>query len=357
MRLVRESDIEDLALGAVVLGTGGGGDPLIAKIMLRQAIERHGPVRVVSAGEIDPDGLVLPIGMIGAPTVIVEKFPSGDEARAVLHAMEARLGRTGVAVMPMEIGGMNSLFPLAVAAELGLPVVDADFMRRAFPQLEMTLLTLAEVPASPATLCDAKGNSVLFEAVDNRMSERLLRASVAEMGMIAVFSAYPMTASQVERHAATGSLTLCHEIGRSLTAIQAGAPGAYERFLAVSDAVILFSGKVLDIERRTTAGWARGTVALEHLDQPDRVMRVEIQNENLIALEDGEPVATVPDLISLIDIETGIPMTTEALRYGQRLHVIGMPAEHRWHTPEGIALAGPRAFGYDLDYFPIRRDR
>jgi DUF917 family protein len=82
-------------------------------------------------------------------------------------------------------------------------------------------------------------------------------------------------------------------------------------------------------------------------------MRVEIQNENLVAFEDGEAKVMVPDLITLIDIETGVPMTTEMLAYGQRLHVIAMPALDRWRTPEGLALAGPRAFGYDIDYAPI----
>jgi DUF917 family protein len=30
-----------------------------------------------------------------------------------------------------------------------------------------------------------------------------------------------------------------------------------------------------------------------------------------------------------------------------------MPAEPRWHTAEGLALAGPKAFGYDVDYVAL----
>ena len=37
-------EIEDIALGAAVLGTGGGGDPYIGRLMATQAIEDHGPV-------------------------------------------------------------------------------------------------------------------------------------------------------------------------------------------------------------------------------------------------------------------------------------------------------------------------
>lgn len=346
-------DVEDLALGAVVLGTGGGGDPYVAKIMLAEAIEKYGPVPLVSAADLEPDGLLLPVAMVGAPTVIVEKFPNGLEAHTVLRALEDQRGAKGVAVMPIEVGGMNTLFPLAVAAELGLPCVDADSMRRAFPQIEMTLLTLAGVSASPMTLCDVKGNLVYFEARDNAMSEKLVRACVAQMGMLAVMSAYPMTAAQCAEHAVNGSVTYALEIGKRVRAIQEGRPTAYDELLAYCEAQILFTGKVLDIERRTTAGWARGTVTLEHLHDRTRVMRVDIQNENLIAFEDGLPLATVPDLITMLDVENGVPMTTESLGFGQRLHVVGMPAHPRWTTPEGLDLAGPRAFGYDIDYVPL----
>jgi uncharacterized protein len=353
VKYITDSDVEDLALGAVILGTGGGGDPYIAKIMLREAIRRHGPVSLVSAADLDPDGLLLPVGMVGAPTAIVEKIPNGGEAAVVLEALERQLGRRGIAVMPVEVGGMNTLFPLAVAAALGLPCVDADPMRRAFPQIEMTLFTLAGISASPLTMCDAKGNLVVFQVSDNATSERLVRACVAQMGMIAVMSAYAVTAEMCAKHAVNGSLSYCIEIGRRVGKVQAGEPGAFERFISYCDATALFTGKVTDINRRTTGGFARGAVTLEHLDDPARVMRIEIQNENLIALEDDQPLAMVPDLITLIDTETAIPMTTEGLAYGQRLHVIAMPAHERWHSPEGLALAGPRAFGYDMDYVPI----
>ncbi|WP_329064105.1 DUF917 domain-containing protein [Amycolatopsis sp. NBC_01480] len=353
MRKITLDDIEDLAAGAVVLGTGGGGDPYVAKLMLQQAIERYGPVPVVDAADLDPDGLILPVAMVGAPTVAVEKFLNGSEATRVLDAMQERVGKPAVAVMPFEVGGMNTLYPVAVAAELGLPVVDADSMRRAFPAIEMTVFTLAGIPASPMTLSDVKGNYVLCETIDNDMAEKLIRACTAQMGMISVMVGYSLTARQCAESAINGSLSYCLEIGRRVRAIGAGDAGAYEAFLEFCAAQILFTGKVVDIERRTVEGWARGTVTLEHLDDPTRVMRVEIQNENLIAFEDGEPKVTVPDLITLIDVETGMAMTTEGLAYGQRLHLIAMPAHERWRTPEGIALAGPRKFGYDIDYLPL----
>ena len=54
----------------------------------------------------------------------------------------------------------------------------------------------------------------------------------------------------------------------------------------------------------------------------------------------------------MLDSDTGEPVTTETLRFGHRVCVLTAPADERWHSPGGIALTGPRYFGYDTD--PVR---
>ena len=82
-------------------------------------------------------------------------------------------------------------------------------------------------------------------------------------------------------------------------------------------------------------------------------MRIEFQNENLIAEIDGEIICMVPDLICLIDSERGEPITTELLRYGFRLTVLGFPAPKLWKTTKGLEVVGPQAFGYNFKYQPL----
>ena len=124
--------------------------------------------------------------------------------------------------------------------------------------------------------------------------------------------------------------------------------------LATCPGVILFIGKVVDVERRTSAGFARGALSIDGLDEHrgDR-MSIEFQNENLIARRDGDIVCTVPDLICAVATESGEPITTEVMRYGLRVTVLGFPAPDLWTTPAGLAVVGPRAFGYELDYSPL----
>ena len=354
MRTLGLDDIDDLALGATLLGTGGGGDSHIAKLMVKQAIADHGPIRIMEPSELPADGLVATAAIIGAPTVILEKIPSGKEFINAVKAMAKHVGREPVAVMPIEVGGMNTLIPLAIAGELGLPVIDADSMRRAFPQIEMTVFTLHGIPAAPLAVADEKGNLCIFEATTNQIAEELARGAVIRLGMANAISCYPMTVEQVHRYGIQGSMSYCTDLGRHLAAVQRGEHDAYAKFLAFAEARRLFTGKVIDINRRTTSGFARGTVILEDLKDRNSHARIEIQNEYLVAYVNDVPVVTSPDLISLLDHETARPVLTEALRYGQRLDLIGMPCAPEWDQPGMLEVVGPRAFGYDIEYKAFR---
>ena len=156
MRYIGKDEIENIAIGAALLGTGGGGDPYIGKLMALQAVEEYGPIQLLSVDEVPDDALIVPSAMMGAPTVMVEKIPSGEEAIAAFEAIQEYLGKKVYATMPIEAGGVNSLLPLALAARLGLPVIDADGMGRAFPELQMVTFHLDDIPSTPMVLSDEK---------------------------------------------------------------------------------------------------------------------------------------------------------------------------------------------------------
>lgn len=90
-------------------------------------------------------------------------------------------------------------------------------------------------------------------------------------------------------------------------------------------------------------------------DDKDSKLTVQFQNENLVAIRDGKIICSVPDLISILDVETGQPITTEHLKYGYRAVVIGMPCNEKWRNTEALKLVEPRYFKYDIDYIPIEK--
>lgn len=140
---ITADDVADLAAGATLLGSGGGGDTTNTAAMVRHVLDRRGPVRLVTAADLPPDDWTIPVAAIGAITVMVERLPSGTEFTAAVHGLERHLDITFAAVHGLEAGGINALIPVATAAWLGLPLVDADAMGRAFPRLDQTVFTLA----------------------------------------------------------------------------------------------------------------------------------------------------------------------------------------------------------------------
>ena len=94
MRTIDIGDIDDMALGATLLGTGGGGDPYIAKLMVKQAIETYGPINVVDPRDLPQDGLVMTSAVIGAPTVILEKIPRAPSSSPRSRRWRATRART-----------------------------------------------------------------------------------------------------------------------------------------------------------------------------------------------------------------------------------------------------------------------
>ena len=118
MRRISVEALDDIARGAAVLGTGGGGDPYIGKLMAQGTLRRRGEVDLVDPMELEDDDVVVPSAMMGAPTVMVEKIPRGDEIVNAFKALETYLGRPVRATMSIEAGGLNSTTPFTVAAEL-----------------------------------------------------------------------------------------------------------------------------------------------------------------------------------------------------------------------------------------------
>ncbi len=350
-------DLDDLARGAAFLGTGGGGNPYVGRLMVDWALERGGRIELLALEELADDAFVIPTAGMGAPTVAVEKIPRGDEAAVALRALERHLGRTADATMPIECGGINSMVPLVVGVLLDLPVVDADGMGRAFPELQMDTFSIYGVAPTPGTLADPRGHEVIFDRISDPVTlERYARAVTIQMGGAAGYAFPPMTAEEVRRTAIPGTVSLAVEIGRAVLAARAALANPVDAALSVAGGQRLFHGKIVDAERRLLGGFARGVLQLEGsgLDA-GRALRIDFQNENLIArTDDGEILAVVPDLICLVDEDSAEPITTEIVRYGLRVVVLGIPAPEMLKTQEALRFIGPEGFGYDgVPYVPL----
>jgi DUF917 family protein len=350
-----DQDIQDMARGAVLLGTGGGGDPYVGELFLRAQLKRGRKATIIDAAEVDDDAFVVSIAGIGSPPVLVEHLVSDKLLMRVLARAETLYGRRIDALISAEIGGFNSTMPLALSAISGIPTIDGDGVGRAVPHLEMTTFSIFGARVTPALLMDELGNIATIETVDDRTAEDMARAISVELGASTISACYPMSGRQMKLCAVKGSIELTLQIGRRIRMARERSADIFADLLAYLNAggryaAILFDGKIVDVTHETRDGWHFGKATLRGLIDPTDELVIEVQNEFTVARRNGRTVAMVPDLISVLDRETGEPLTSEMLSYGQRVKVLGYAADPLLRRPESLEVLGPRLFGINEDY-------
>lgn len=307
------------------------------------AVDQHGPVPVVALDDLADDALVLPCGLVGAPALAAEQVFGGDEGGALRDAAQDLHGAEVGALMCLETAGTNGLLPVTWAARAGLPLVDAAGARRAFPGLSQRTMHVAGVPAAPVVLTDGRDNLIVIHAADDAWAERLARSAAAGLGGVCACAAYAMSARRARSATGAGAVSRALALGHALDAHGAATDAA-----ALADALdgtLLVEGRVTDLGR--TSATIDGTVG-----DAGRQLRLELQSAFLLALEDGAVRAAVPDVISVLAADTGAPIAAQALRRGDRVAVLAAPADDVWQSGPGLAVAGPRVFGYAVDYTP-----
>ncbi|AUW57501.1 DUF917 domain-containing protein [Sphingobium sp. SCG-1] len=351
-------DISDMARGAVFLGAGGGGDPYVGELFVSAQIEAGRFPRVAALDEIADDALVVSIAGMGAPTILVENLISERALLELVRRTETLHNRKVDALISIEMGGVNSMFPLGLGARLGLPVIDADGMGRAFPHLEMTSFSVYGCRASPLVLLDDLGSLVTIDVVDDRRTEELARTNVVAMGALLNGSFYPMSGADAKRTAVAGTITQTLEIGRAIREARHASADPVHALLAYLDqsgekqhARLLFEGKIADVSHETRDGWHWGQALVRNASGDE--LKIDIQNEYIVARRNGRTVTVVPDIIATLDRESAEPLTAEMLRYGQRIAVVGFSAAPIMRRAEGLAVFGPRKFKLDEDFVGV----
>ena len=360
MRLTVES-LPDLSSGAVFLATGGGGDPHVSFLAAEKALTESGGVDLIAVDDLADDAFVAAIGGVGAPTTSLELLPSIDDPAKALAVFEEHVGRKVDALVSFEIGGGNSLIPLIAAAQRGIPVVDGDGMGRALPEAQMMTYPIAGIPSTPAIALDYLGNTAIFATDSTATYERHIRAVAQAMGGMITTVEHPMSGRQLKDAIVPGTVSFSIEIGRILRERRGNARnllGPLREAFAKSlynGLRHLFTGKIVDYASAIIGGFDIGKAVIEPFDGAGPPLRIDVKNEYLLARIGDETVASVPDLITILDFETGTPINAERLRYGQRVTVLGVGCPDFYRSPEALAVVSPRRFGFDCDYIPLEQ--
>ncbi|MDR1427929.1 MAG: DUF917 domain-containing protein [Bifidobacteriaceae bacterium] len=332
-------------IGAEILGSGGGGAPTAMALVLADLLRERDLPLIANA----PDGtFASAIGAMGGPSIFAECLPSGEEYRTALGELEGLGLPRPEFVLCVEAAGMNGSYGAYLALHEGLGLLDGDLMGRALPRLEQT--SLPSVPSmGPFVLVPPTGEVLLVDRAAPRGVERIMRAALPQCGGWGLFVTRPLSGPELGHCMIPGTVSRAIYLGVALR-----RTSAYARGPEMAEAIggrLLGSGALEEIARYPSGGPnAGGNVHLRDTEGGFQV-RLEFQNEYLLAAVDGEVVATCPDLLIVVDPRVRRFVRPEELRPRLDVAVIALPGPSWWkQTPARLGLVGPRAFGIEHDY-------
>lgn len=356
--VIKTQDLIDITMGSTILATGGGGDPDIGYLWAQEILNDANDIVLIEPDDVPNDALVAFVGCLGAPVVLTEKPPGGKEVFTSLETISRYLNQQVRAIIPAEAGGVNTIIPLAVAGALGIPVINADGMGRAFPELHMTSFYIGGISPSPVAAASEKGHVSLVHSDNGKISEGIIRSAAMAYGGISWTAGYPMTGCEMKRTAIYHTVTKAQEIGAIVRTNRMNNTEPIHDIAKLTEGIIAFKGKVVDLHRdfgvEMTQGFSSGTITMEGIDEhKGSTARIVFQNEWLQLDINGIVCSLPPDLIILLNPETGEAIRTDIIKYGYRGYVLLIPADTKLRTEKGIEVCGPGAFGLTHDYTPV----
>ncbi|KAL1984915.1 hypothetical protein VTN96DRAFT_8574 [Rasamsonia emersonii] len=376
-------DLEFIATGTGVLGTGGGGPSYLQYL---ECLERlrdpasKGRMRVISPSSLKDSDVCVFGSWYGAPSVSGERIPAGTEIpRAIDYSVKISGQTHFEAVIADEIGGGNGLSSFPTSAHFDIPVVDGDLMGRAYPTMEHGTPYVYGHPLTPCVLADGKGNAgVVLHAESNKRVETMLRSQCVDLGLMAAAAATPLTGDVIRKYAIPNTVSQAWYIGRAIHKARKSKTNIIKAIFDTTPGRLLYTGKIIDVKRDVSRGYTMGQCVVAPLsgDEKDTTMAIEnpvveeerpivipFQNEFLYAAyadptdpDDQsryEMICTVPDLISILGPD-GEAIGSQELRYGLHVSIIAMAAHPLWTGDErGLRVGGPKGFGLDMEWTSI----
>ncbi|UCD71650.1 MAG: DUF917 domain-containing protein [Syntrophobacterales bacterium] len=364
-----DQEIEDFVRGCTFMGTGGGGDPKDGIAWLRAARDEGKEIALVNHAEIPDDAWTVCPFLMGSIAPLTEETKrrmqklglTRDAYKSIqaesVRLLEEHMGVTVGAIVAIELGGSNTPGAIAAAARLGISAVDGDYTGRAIPEVPQTTPYLASLPLWPISSVDKYGNRVVIkESTGYEMAERIGKFLAAASFGLAGQAGFLFKGSDMKRVVIPGTLSKCWEIGRSIRTSREVGRDSVKEIVNELDGWFLFEGEVSNKEWEDKEGYYWGTHTITGLGEfKGSEFKIWFKNENHFSWLNGKPYVASPDMLIVVDRETGEPFMNAAIAEGNRVAVIGLRAVEEFRSPKGLDILGPGHFGFKTDYTPIEK--
>ena len=367
VKIQNDQEIQDFVRGCTFMGTGGGGDPETGVAWLEAARDEGIEIGWVAPSEIPDDVWTACPFLMGSIAPLTDeakrrmqdldltnepyKSIQAESIRLLEKHMDVKVG----ALVAIELGGSNTAGAIAAAGRLGIPAVDGDYTGRAIPEIPQTTPYLNDLPLWPISSVDKYGNlCVIQESVGYEMAGRMGKFLAASSFGLAGQAGFLFKGSDMKRAVISGTLSDCLHIGRSIRESREAGRNPIHELVDRLNGWLLFEGEVSKKGWEDKEGYYWGTHTISGEGEfSGSEFKIWFKNENHVSWLDGRTYVTSPDMLNVVNRETGEPYANSQIEEGQQVAVIGLRAVEQFRSPRGIDILGPRHFGFDIDYTPI----
>ena len=369
-RILKEQELVDMLVGSCIQSTRGC-DPEQSIKQVKKALNKGKQFKLISTNNFPDDWMVVAVqglGGGGAWEHVIERtqrqnLPTITNAQAnsrVVDLLSDHMGKEVKALVRSEAAGATTT-ALLVAADKGIPTLDAGITGRAVPEVQQSIPWINGIPSIPTAIITRWGDEIIIKhAVDEYRVEDIGRAIAVASGGGATITMTPMSGEQLHRGAIPGNLSEAILFGKTVREARQAGKDPIAALLDASNGYKLFQGIVMKSDERGDRGFNWVDVEIEGINEyAGHTYNVFVKNENIVAWLDDEVDVISPDYIYNLNPETGESTTGGGGVGGYPLDVevvmVGVPAPEQWRSEKGIELIGPRHFGFDFEYTPIEK--
>ncbi|SVB95654.1 uncharacterized protein METZ01_LOCUS248508, partial [marine metagenome] len=213
-RTLKEQELVDMLVGSCIQSTRGcNPEESIKKV--KEALNQGKHFKIISTDNFPDDWMVVAvqgIGGGGAWEHVIERtqrqnLPTITEAQAnsrVVDLLSEHMGKEIKALIRSEAAEATTT-ALLVAADKGIPTLDAGITGRAVPEVQQSIPWINGIASIPTAIITPWGDEIIIkDAVDEYRVEDISRAIAVASGGSATITMTPMSGKQLKQGAIPG---------------------------------------------------------------------------------------------------------------------------------------------------------
>ena len=317
--------LHQLVYGGAVLGGGGGGS-LTAGLQSAREILAAGVPRVIPLSALPDDAILATLSAVGGGAS-PSRPAHFDQA---LSLFESFTHQAVGGYLASDVGPCSVTHGMLESINTGVPVVDAPANGRAHPLFVMgslgSHLRPREATATVAVV-EVPGSSEHVEVAvraNVNTAARIVRDRAAKSGVPLAVVRNALPAAVVRQHAAVGALAFAQRVGNVLLSeIDQGPLAVLAGLASYMGGRVLARGRVTAARLAERRGLTLGVIKIRGSDGSE--VRVPVCNGFMGVLRRGRALAGFPDLVTLFDGVTGLPLALSEVRMNRLIAVFAVP--------------------------------